>query len=95
VAAAAVVTVSGSMGFTAASSTGFSSWGAVLETAEVSAGAATSFSDFSWEGLVTFWKKLPNREVRLDLGAGLSAFFSSFFASVSSFFSSAGAGAAA
>jgi hypothetical protein len=80
------------MGFTAASSTGFSSWGAVLETAEVSAGAAASFS---WEGLVTFWKKLPNREVRLDLGAGLSAFFSSFFASVSSFFSSAGAGAAA
>jgi uncharacterized alpha-E superfamily protein len=80
------------MGFTAASSTGLSSWGAVLETAEGSAGAAASFSDFSWEGLVTFWKKLPKIEARLALGAGLSAFFSSL---VSSFLSSAGAATAA
>lgn len=55
-----------------------------------SAGAVASFSDFSWDGLATFWKRVPKMEARL-------AFFSSFFSSLGSSFlasSVASAGAA-
>lgn len=65
----------------------------MLATGVLSAGAAASFSVFSWEGLVTFWKKLPKMEARLDF-LSVSSFFSSFFSSFSSSFFSPSTGAA-